>query len=243
MKSPVLRPRGIGEILDAGFQIYRSRWLQLVSATLLVVLPILVLEAVAPFELLPLLERLSNLFFLAASAAVVVIASGAYLGEDVDAMSAVRKVGRRFLSVWGAAFFQGLLVGLGLLLLIVPGVIAMAYTFAMQQAVMIEDRTTSDAWERSKSLARGHMKPILGTIVLAWLITFFAAMGISLAMDTVVTDVRMQVVLFNVVLAVLNPLAAAIGTVLYYDLRIRKEAFDVTVEAERLAAAEPVPAL
>jgi len=58
----------------------------------------------------------------------------------------------------------------------------------------------------------------------------------------VVPDIRMQTVLFNLVLVAVNPIVASIGTVLYYDLRIRKEAFDVAVATDRLQA-EPVLAV
>jgi hypothetical protein len=240
MASHALRPRGVGEILDLGFQLYRRHWLPMVTATLVVLLPILVLEAVGPMMMLPILELLARVFFMAASAAVVVIASGAYLGREVSAGHAIRQVGRRFLSVLGAAVFQSLLILLGLLLLIVPGIIAMAYTFAMQQAVMIEGCSTDDAFQRSRELARGHLRPVLLTSVLAIVITLLAGMGIDEVMRWLIPPGRMYPVLVNLSLVALNPLVASITTVLYYDLRIRKEAFDVAVATERL---EPVPAL
>lgn len=198
----------------------------------------------APLGALNFLDQIGNLFFLAASAAVVVIAAGAYRGEDVDAVDAIRAVGGRFFSVWGAAFIQGLLVGLGLLLLVVPGIIALAYTFGMQQAVMVEGCSAGDAFERSKTLAKGSLKPILLTTVLAFVITFAAAVGIATALEMVGVSGRLSILLFNVALIGLNPLAAVVSTVLYYDLRIRKEAFDVAMAAERLGeqAAPPVPA-
>jgi hypothetical protein len=240
MASLALRPRGVGEILDAGFQLYRQRWLPMVAATLIVLLPILLLEAVGPLMWLPILELLARVFFMAASAAVVVIASGAYLGREVSAGQAVAQAGRRFLSVLGSAVFQSILITLGLFLLVVPGIIAMAYTFAMQQAVMIEGCSTDDAFQRSRELARGHLRPVLLTSVLAIVITLLAGMGIDEVLNRLVPPGRMYPVLVNLSLVVLNPLVASITTVLYYDLRIRKEAFDVVVATERL---ETAPAL
>jgi hypothetical protein len=59
-----------------------------------------------------------------------------------------------------------------------------------------------------------------------------------------VSNVRLGILLTNVALIAINPLAAVVSTVLYYDLRIRKEAFDVAVATERLGDMpnEPVPA-
>ena len=245
MNATALRARSVGEILDMAFQIYRSRWAAMATATGLFVFPLLLVQAVAPLEALPVLDALSNLFFLAASAAVVVIASEAYMGRDIAPAQAVRMAGQRFFSVWGAAIFQGILVFLGLLLFIIPGIIAMALTFAMQQAVMIEGKTTNQAFERSRSLARGHFKHILGTSVMVFVIVFAAMLGFGAVIAFGVTDVRMSALLVNLGLIAINPLAAVVGTVLYYDLRIRKEAFDVEMAAERLGEVpgQPVPAL
>lgn len=243
MNAPALRARSVGEILDLSFQLYRSRWRQMATATGVLVLPLLALEAVAPLETLPMLESLSGLVFMAASAAVVVIASEAYLGRNAAAGDAVRAAGRRFFSVWGAAIIQTLLIVLGLILFIIPGIIAMAVTFAMQQAVMIEGRTAGEAYGRSRSLARGEFVHILLTSVLAFVILIFAMLGFGVVIEIGVDNVRLATLLTNVVLIAINPLAAVVGTVLYYDLRIRKEAFDVAVATELLADTEPAPVL
>lgn len=243
MQAPALRARSAGEILDTAFQLYRSRWTAMATATALLVLPLLVLQAIAPLTALPLLDQLGNLFFLAASASVVVITAGAYQGEEVDGISAARRVGRRFGSVWGAAIIQGILVMIGFILLIVPGLIFAAWTFAMQQAVMIEGARAGDAFSRSRDLARGHLKHILVTGVLATVIVIVAALGIAIPMELLGMGTRATYIANNLILIAINPITAVVGTVLYFDLRIRKEAFDVAVAADRLAAAEaPVPA-
>ena len=240
MTALALRARTAGEILDAAFQIYRSRWIPMVAATAVLVLPVLLVQAVAPMSVLPMLDSISNLFFLAATAAVVVIASGAYTGRDVGAMEAVRTLGGRFFSVWGAAIIQGLLIFVGLLLLIVPAFIFGAWTFAIQQAVMLEGRTAGDAFGRSRELARGHLKHILVTMLLAVVIVYAAVLGVALVVAMAVAGERTWGLALSLALVALNPITAVVGTVLYYDLRIRKEAFDVQVAADRLA--EPVPA-
>lgn len=243
MTAPALRARSAGEILDAAFQLYRSRWTAMAAATGMLVLPLLLLQAVAPVSALPVLDRLGNLFFLAASAAVVVIASGAYTGKEVDAVEAVRTVGKRFGSVWGAAIIQGILVAIGFILLIIPGLIFLAWTFAMQQAVMIEGRSAGEAFSRSRELARDNLKHILVTSVLATIIIFVAAIPLTMLIGMFSPSERAAYLGINLALIGINPIAAAVGTVLYYDLRIRKEAFDVAVAADRLATVEAaVPA-
>lgn len=243
MNSPALRPRSVGEILDTGFQLYRSRWSEMAIATGVLVLPLLLLEAVAPYEMLPVLERLGNLFFMAASAAVVAITAGMYRGEDVDAVDAIRAVGQRFFSVWGAALIQGILLVIGLVMLVIPAFIFLAMTFAMVQAVMIEGKTAGEAFERSRNLASDSYKPVLLTSVMMFIIVIAVMTGVGMVMGMFVTSPRLFLLLVNMTAIALNPLAAVVSTVLYYDLRIRKEAYDVTVMTEKLASAAPVPAL
>jgi hypothetical protein len=246
MTTPVLRARSVGEILDMAFQIYRSRWAAMATATAVLVFPVLALQAVMPLTGALILNVLLGLFYMAASGAVVVIASEAYLGREVAPLAAVGMVLRRFFSVWGAAFLQSLIIGFGFLLLIIPGIIFAAWAFGMQQAVMIEGADASESFERSKDLAEDYVLHILLTSVLTFVIGYLAVTGLSIALQQVTDDVRMLLLGTNLARIAINPLAAVVGTVLYYDLRIRKEAFDVAVATERLAdsaPAQPVPAM
>lgn len=242
MNATALRALSIGEILDTAFALYRRDFAQMVLATGLLILPLLVIEAVVPLQLLPLADRFGNIFVLAATAAVVLMASERYLGRSLSAGAAIKQVNSRFLSVWGAAIFQGVIVGLGLLLLIIPGIIALAYSFAMQQAVMIEGARTNESWERSKSLAEDNFWRIAGTSVMAFVITFVAGIGLALFTGQFFPDPRWNLIATNLMLVLIHPFGAVVGTVLYYDLRVRKEGYDVQLMAEQIGGA-PVPAV
>jgi hypothetical protein len=144
--------------------------------------------------------------------------------------------------VWGAAIIQGLVIGLGLLLLIVPGIIFAAWNFAMQQAVMVEGRGAGEAFERSRALARGHFGHIVKTSVLAFLIAMAAMFGIGFARAFLPVGERGAALLLTGAMIGINPIVAVVGTVLYYDLRIRNEALDVEMAAARLGE-EPAAVL
>lgn len=237
MAVVALRSRSAGEILDLAFQIYRRHWAALTGATAALMSPLLLLVAVSPLVALPLLNLFSNLFFMAASAAVVAIASRAYRGDVVDAIAAVQDVVRRFPAVWGAAIIQWVLIAIGLLLLIVPAILLAAWSFAMQQAVMIEGRSAGEAFGRSRALARGHLLHILLTSVLSFLIAMVAILGIGIASAFLPLGERSAAFLVTVAMIAINPIVAVVGTVLYYDLLIRNEALDVGLATERLAKA------
>ncbi len=78
----------------------------------------------------------------------------------------------------GATFRAGLIVGLGLVLLIVPGIVFLTWYVFVTHAVAVEDRSKSDALSRSKQLSAGHRWTIFGVglvVVLVWLLLLFAA--------------------------------------------------------------------
>jgi hypothetical protein len=96
MHAPALRVRSVGEILDTAFQLYRTHMVPIITATGLLVLPVLLLQAVVPEEFLSVVDRVSNIFFMAASAAVVLIASDGYMGRQLDGVTAVKRVNGAF---------------------------------------------------------------------------------------------------------------------------------------------------
>jgi hypothetical protein len=67
----------------------------------------------------------------------------------------------------GVSFLYGLGVFLGLILLVVPGLIAIARWSLVVPLVMIEGRSRRDAFRRSSELVRGRTGRVLGLVVVA----------------------------------------------------------------------------
>ncbi|HEV2148471.1 MAG TPA: hypothetical protein VGR37_13800 [Longimicrobiaceae bacterium] len=241
----MLRPRTAAEILDGAFQLLRAHYAPLVSASLVLVAPFALLEIAVPEPARWMTGLLTNLALMAGNAATVLIVAYAYLGRPIGAMAAVRTVLARFPSVWGAAFLQGIAVIVGFLLLVIPGFVALAWTFAMPMVVMVEGVGAGDAFERSKSLVRGDVLRVLGILALAYALYFVAILGISLTLGFILGALGAGDTLLEALGGVLAitfyPLIGVVGTLLYFDLRIRKEAFDLEVllddEVEELPAA------
>jgi hypothetical protein len=132
------------------------------------------------------------------------------------------------------------MIVLGLVLLIVPGIIALSWTMVALPVAAIEGRSSSPATERSRTLARGRMKHVLGTMALVWLIVVALFFGAAFALSIIpwVSELPDRLIgMISVLLLV--PLAPVIGiavTLLYYDLRVRSEGADVSA----LIAALPV---
>jgi len=229
------RPRKAGEILDAAFQLYRRLFVPVALATGVFMLPALLLDLVVAVEDLPYVELLVNFSRVLGTAAVVRLGSDGYLGRPADGMAAVRHALSRFFSVLGASIVQGLMIIIGLLMFVVPGVIFAAWTFAMTPAVMLEGRPVGEAFTRSRELARDHLGHIIATGVIVLILGILVQqMLVSVIDDTLHLPFRAGFLIAHLMNVVINPFPALVTTVLYYDLRIRKEAFDVQLMAESL---------
>jgi hypothetical protein len=242
MSAPFVRPRTVPEILDTAFQILRQHYVPIVSATGIILLPSIVLAAVLPTELVPIANLVQNLLVSFASAATVILVADVYLGREPDLRGALARVGDRLWTVFGAAWLQGILIVLGTLLCIVPGVIAFALLFAVPMVVMVEGTNAMDALGRSNDLAEGNLLRVLGTSVLSYLIFFVAiigaGMGIYLAAGV---EGPLTEVLTSIVMIFALPFPVVVSTVLYFDLRIRKEGYGLDNLADLRGPEAPRP--
>ena len=137
-----------------------------------------------------------------------------------------------------------LLVPVSLVFLGVAIAAATYWTF-VSQAIVLEDRGAIAGLRRSWNLVRGSFWRVLGITLLIGLLVAVASsvpilmtqFGVSLAFPK---SLAAQTVLNQVVAAVvtilLGPISAIAHTLLYYDLRVRKEGFDLELMARQLAA-------
>jgi hypothetical protein len=199
------------------------------------------LAAVAAIFLFAIVAGLAQ---LVASGAAVRVAADMILGQPISVGDAYREA----LSRLGSLLLVSICVGIPLSLLVVtcigiPVAIFVGLGWSLVfPAILLEGRGAIDAMRRSWELVGGHRWRLLVCLVLVglivWLLVsiptglFAFAAGILVALSGGGTAalVGMQVgnMLFQ---AAGQTLFGAIGlittTLLYYDLRIRKEAFDV----------------
>ena len=257
MTSPVLRPLSLGELLDVSFGLYRTLFLPLLIVTVATRAVPLVLsvyvESAGGILASPILYLLS-LFLNAvlgaiAAAASTFIISESYLGRRLSAADAFRRsmpfVGRLIM----LAIVLSFVVGLGVLLFIIPGVILFAGLAVATPALVLENLPGAiDAMGRSWALTRNHRLKLFAALLVVGLLLYlpFLALGgfaaASLASGTHPGTGALGWFLGLTALAailstLIFPLFYAVLTVAYYDLRVRKEAFDLEVLAAGLSHA------
>ncbi len=243
--------RGLGDLLNETFAIYAKHLWKFVCLTAVLEVPVglLALVKVGWWATYAGIGLVSILASLAVYGAVVYAVGQHYLVGRLDVGRCYRRVWWRGLSlaalglVFGA--LAGLLLGLAwtiersllavlaLLVAVVLVVTLAIYWSAAVQAVVIEGRGPARALRRSADLVRGSWWRVAGvTLVLA-----LAALGLGIILQmpfailsraiapAQATALSSVVDLLGAILVgvAVPPVLAIGGTLLYYDLRVRKE--------------------
>lgn len=137
--------------------------------------------------------------------------------------------------VWVAvgAIAYGFIVGLGTLLLVIPGIIFMVIYWLYAPAIVVEKAGPFSALGRSAHLTKGrrwHVFGLLLAIFLASLVFFFlTSMILGAVGGTLILWGGATVMAFGlyIVLALISAYSAVANTVAYYYLRADKEGIEV----------------
>jgi hypothetical protein len=264
--TPQLRPLSVGEMLDAGFKLFSARFMTLILCVLVPVVPMTILATALQASVDPnafdldstatvdggtaLAGTLVAAVIQFAAAALAVAAcfkaiGAAYLGERADAGESLRYALGRLVPLLIVYILWIVIFAIGFVLLIIPGVwigVKLAMVFP---AVVFERKGPFGAIGRSWTLTRGNWWRTFGTLVVVFLITFVMQLvlgglvgGVLGSFDNV-SDLTAAIVLTLVNLLTLlltYPLWAAVTSVVYYDLRVRNEGFDLQLLAQGMGA-------
>ena len=128
----------------------------------------------------------------------------------------------------------------GLFLLIAPGVYLIALYFAVPPASVAEQASLRQAFRRSRALARPELKRImmtLGTFQVAVLLVSTLITGAVSGWSMESSRSAIQTVVAWAFGIAILPLGAALTTLLYLDIRMRKEGYDLQSTLDHLHGA------
>jgi hypothetical protein len=185
-----------------------------------------------------------------ATAATTFGVSDVYLEKPTSISGCFSRVKGKVGRVVYTSFEFGLRVGLGFILLIIPGVYwAGKYGLAVP-AVVLEDIKARDSFPRSSDLTKGAVSRIVAIYFLTWILIVSIGMAVGLALGAVapglakaagtITAAAVQNLISAIVNTVVTPIMSIALTLAYYDQRVRKEAFDI--ENMMALLGEPVAA-
>jgi hypothetical protein len=186
-------------------------------------------------------------------AACVKAVSDLYLEQPTGVERSLRFAVRRALPLLWLEVLAFVLLVIAFIALVVPGIYLYAAWSVATPALLIEDHRGWRALQRSKRLVRGRWWPTAGVLIVASLITSIVGgaieallIGVFLVGSSVVVTVLLVSLAAAVSAILTRPFSAAVRTVLYYDLRVRHEGYDIELLAEQLgiepAALPPAPA-
>lgn len=268
MTTP-LRPLTLGELLDRTFLLYRTHFVVFVGIAALPQLAVLAFGLVnastgprSAISLAGLLMSLASILLLLivnaiTQAATVVAVSELHLDRPASIGGAFAAVRGRIVGLCLIITGVGFLIGLGTLALIVPGIILFLRWSLVVPVAVLEHVGMRDAMSRSATLTKGHRGRVFMIYFLFIVLTLvFAALWELPVMPAITAAVQggvqapawTQVVLSigSFVTATLaSPLMTIAFSLMYYDERVRKEAFDLEhmlSQMDRPATASEVPA-
>jgi hypothetical protein len=244
-----LPPRALGDILGAAFSIYRANWSGLVLIVAIVVVPLTFLGFLLSHFALATkttvvkigtqsvtvtqprswgLAILVGLVTLAIAviittvlqAAILRAAAQATIGDPVDIEASYKWGLRRFGSVLLVAILVGLAVGLGFILLIIPGLILLVLFAVSIPAVVVEQLRGTAAMSRSWNLTKSHFWHVAGVIIVAALIAGVFS-GVLTAFGG--SNAVLRWILQTIAQIIVAPFSALVSVLLYLDLRARGE--------------------
>ena len=259
-----LLPRGVGEVVDTAIALYRRNWKLLVATAAVVVVPVQLLSSFANRNLVsqigdtfrsmqkgltPVtgggtsvgspggLLALLALPFL--TAALATAAASRYMGRPITPGRAWRATMRRFWAILGLGLLRFMLIVVGLFFFMAPGIFLYVRLLVAPVALVVEGAGPASALARSWRLTSGQWWRTCGVQVLK-VVMFLAAyllIEIPLFLLSLVAGPVGWLLLGiggSLVQVVAVPFLVAVTVVIYFDLRIRKEAFDLAVTARRV---------
>jgi hypothetical protein len=213
----------IRDVYSEAWALYRTHWRHLLTLAFVVYVAVAVigtlLVAVLTWlgVLIAALISLIALFWL--QAALVKAVEDVRDGRADLSLSETFEAGRAHLAaVVVAGFIAVIGVGIGLFLLIVPGLVLMAFWAVIVPAIVIEGRTAGESFGRSFELTRARFWEALGVVVPLVLVLF----GLPIVLDRLLSPVAdwLQSFVSQIVSGTLTaPLFALVLTVLYFNLR------------------------
>ena len=176
-----------------------------------------------------------------AQAACLRTVTDTYLGHDVDWRASLRYAFRRLPALVAISFLTLFLVFLGAILCIVPGIYLWGAFYVAVPVLLIEGSGPIRSLGRSRRLVRGRWWGTVGVALVGFLIIGVVTttlttvvVGFADPSPSTATGFILNTLASTVASMLTTPVAAAFATVLYIDLRVRKEGFDLYLLAQRL---------
>jgi hypothetical protein len=250
----IRRPLSLGRLLTEAFDIYRRNFLLFLGISAIpngVLLLILILFDKPLGTILDGVGILGTLEVLLTIVAIVlvpsiVIAATIFAVSDIclerttSIKSCFFRVSGKVLKISAVSFVVALVVGFGMLLFVAPGIYwAGVYGIAIP-AVVLENITVRQALPRSSALTQNFIGRVSVVFFLTWIFSGIMKYPLDAGMNLLwpiihphfvhLTRLNLRDISSVLATTLFGPVSAIGLTLDYYDLRVRKEAFNLMMD-------------
>lgn len=243
MSAPYLRPMAVGEIIANALRLYRDHFRLLVMVALFPHLALLAVESLVMLQGPPssaaflLVMGVTVVMNGIALAAITVAIGRCVLGEEPTLVEIYRQAFSRTLPAVVVAYVvTALLVSVGLMFLVAPGVLVGALFAPLVPIIVVERRSTAQGLSRSVQLMREQL--LKGIVVFTYFVAVagFLPLLLLLAQGSAAMG-PLSPLLSAIVGAVTLPLGFTANVMLYFSLRATDAEATAALEAELKANA------
>jgi hypothetical protein len=185
-----------------------------------------------------------------AQGALIHAVSETYLGHETSVRASFGAMRKRLGKLFGALLLMWFFVGFASLLLIIPGIILFMNWLMADKAVVLEGQKGMGALRRSRDLMKARTEPgfwkgpkmkaglilLVGIVIGLGIRFLFQVPGliVQIMMPESLLILTMNEILEMAAESLTTTYAAIAMIIYYYDIRIRKEGFDLKMMAQGL---------
>jgi hypothetical protein len=211
----------VGNVLSEVFDVYRENAGVLIPAAFWLFLIVAIVDGVlgSSLALFPIVLAVSTIVGTIYQGMVVSLVRDVQDGHrDYSIGELFQQAAPVIFPLIVAGLIAGIGIGIGFVLLIVPGLFLMTIWAVIAPVIVIERAPIMGSFGRSRELVRGNGWPVLGALVVALLITVIVG-GILTAIAAAIADGPILRIVFSALASTLTaPIAALVAAVLYYRL-------------------------
>lgn len=191
---------------------------------------------------------LTLLFWTFATVAVFRVAAEAYRGRPAGVRDSLMYALKRSRQIGWTSLLLILGIGIGLVLCVLPGVWLWALWSVALPALLVEGVSGTKALGRSQQLVKDRWWATFGrlfaVVVIALVIDLLVSTAIEAVLMAPLDSTSLAAMVAESAAAMVGtvistPLISAVIVIVYFDLRVRKEGFDLSLLAERMGPGPP----
>ena len=233
-----LPPRDLGDLVTDTFSVYRGNFQTFFLISIIANIPFLISGLIGNLVIELVLLIFGIVFSVLAGAAMVYVVAAQYLRMNPTVGECYRRASRRIWSLLGSAIV--FLFALGLSSVTIIGIPLAFYVlvrwYFYSQAVMLEGRRgPREALGRSHGLVKGSWWRVFGIGIVFVIVTgFLSFIAIIPSLVGGIFNAVVADILFTIGGAVVTPIGAIGATLVYIDLRVRKEGYTLETMAREV---------